>query len=211
MIGHAFIGNSFCELADAKISIFDPGFYHSDVVYDVISTWRGQFFRLDDHIQRFLASCSGFRLSCPCSAQELKRILATCVDRGRIAEGSYVSIALTRGQFMDCEARGAKDIFRTIPTLIAFAVPYISIADEMLLRRGMRTIIARTRRIPDACVDSRHKSYHWGDLTAAKFEAKDAGADTAVLLSVDGFLTEGPGFNLFFARKVNFSLPGGIS
>ena len=57
--GLAFIEGKYCAPADAKISIFDPGFTHSDVVYDVVSVWQGKFFRIDEHISRFMASCAG--------------------------------------------------------------------------------------------------------------------------------------------------------
>ena len=68
-------------------------------------------------------------------------------------------------------------------------------------------IIARTPRIPDACVNTKFKNYHWGDLTRGKFEAKEAGADAAVHLSIEGFLTEGAGFNVFFARNGRLYTP----
>src|SRR3546814_17436824 len=35
------------------------------------------------------------------------------------------------------------------------------------------------------------------DALPIVFEAKDAGADNAVLLDFDGYVTEGPGFNVF--------------
>ncbi len=54
----------------------------------------------------------------------------------------------------------------------------------------------------------RCKNHHWGDLTAGKFEAKEAGADTCVLLSTEGFLSEGPGFNLFFVKDGVLYTPG---
>ena len=57
--GMVFIGGEYVAPEDAKISIFDNGFVKSDVVYDVTSTWKGQFFRLDDHMERFLRSCAG--------------------------------------------------------------------------------------------------------------------------------------------------------
>ena len=48
---------------EAKISIFDWGFLHSDATYDVAHVWQEKFFRLDDHLARFEASLSALRLS----------------------------------------------------------------------------------------------------------------------------------------------------
>ena len=46
------------------------------------------------------------------------------------------------------------------------------------------------------------------DLTAAHFEALDNGADQPVLLSTDGYLTEGPGFNVWIIRDGKALTPG---
>jgi branched-chain amino acid aminotransferase len=53
----------------------------------------------------------------------------------------------------------------------------------------------------------RFKNYHWGDLTRGKFEARAAGADAAVHCALEGYLTEGAGFNLFFARAGTLFTP----
>ena len=52
MQGCAFIDGEFVAPEDAKISIFDWGFLHSDATYDVAHVWQGRFFRLDDHLKR---------------------------------------------------------------------------------------------------------------------------------------------------------------
>lgn len=199
--GLAFVDDRYCALLDAKISIFDPGFTHSDVVYDVTSVWKNNFFRLDEHIHRFLTSCAGIHLSCPYSADELKRILANCVQSGGVADGAFVSMALTRGKYIDEEARRNRDIFRMKPTLIAYAVGYLWIADPAKQERGIHMIISKTPRISSASVQMRYKNYHWGDLTEGKFEARAAGADAAVHCAAEGFLTEGGGFNVFFIKS----------
>ena len=198
--GLAYVDGQYCRVEDARISILDPGFTHSDVVYDVTSTWNGAFFRLDDHISRFLRSCAGFELVCQYTPAQLKTILATCVQRGGVAERSYVSIALTRGLYTSAEAAASRDIFQTTATLIVYALPYKWIASPEAQARGWHMITAKTPRIPDACVDMSCKNYHWGDLTRGKFEARARGADCAVHLSVEGYVTEGAGFNVFFAK-----------
>jgi len=194
--GVAFIGGQYVNADEAKISVFDLGFRRSDVVYDVVSTWKGYFFRLDDHISRFLNSCSGMRITCPYTKAEIKEILAECTDRAGL-EDAYVEVLTTRGRFT---VPGSHDLRQTRPTFIAYAVPYIWIAAPNKQAEGIHLFVASTARIPDACVDARYKNFHWGDLTQGQLQALDAGADVAVLCGLSGFLSEGPGFNLFWVE-----------
>ena len=48
--GVAFMDGQYLKMADAKISVLDYGFLHSDATYDVVHVWDGAFFRLDDHL-----------------------------------------------------------------------------------------------------------------------------------------------------------------
>jgi branched-chain amino acid aminotransferase len=205
--GFACINGIYSATTAAQISVLDPGFTRSDAVYDVISVWKGLFFRLEEHIERFFASCRGVQIICPLTPMEIRRILATCVIQGDVSEAAYVAIVATRGSYMDSAAERERDIFRTRPTIIAYAIPYVWIADMETQQRGLRLIVARTPRIPDVCVNTKYKNYHWGDLTRGKFEAKEAGADAAVHLSIEGFLTEGAGFNLFLVRNQRLYTP----
>ena len=63
--GAAFVDGALVPLAQAKISLFDWGFTRSDATYDVASVWKGAFFRLDDHIDRFFASLAKLRMQIP--------------------------------------------------------------------------------------------------------------------------------------------------
>jgi branched-chain amino acid aminotransferase len=205
--GFAYVNGAYGPADAAQISVLDPGFTRSDAVYDVTSVWKGRFFRLDEHIERFLASCRGVQIACPLGPLEIRRILATCVIKGGVTDAAYVAIVATRGAYVDETAARERDIFRTRPTMIAYALPYVWIADLDAQDRGLHLIVAKTPRIPDACVNTKFKNYHWGDLTRGKFEAKEAGADAAVHLSIEGFVTEGAGFNIFFARNGRLYTP----
>ena len=198
--GMAFIDGAYVEPANAKISIFDLGFTKSDVVYDVTSVWKGLFFRIDDHIERFLRSCEGVGMRCPHDADEIRRILGQCVHRGDVADNAYVEVALTRGAYKSYIDDFTPDLRDTHVNFIAFAIPYVWIVPLRAQDTGIELIIAKTRRIPDESVDARFKNFHWGDLTRARMEATDAGAHNAILCTPDGYLAEGPGFNIFFAQ-----------
>lgn len=61
---------------------------------------------------------------------------------------------------------------------------------------------------PRRCTDDPTiTNYHWGDLTAARFEAKDRGARTAILLDSDGCVAEGPGFNVIVVKDGSWRHP----
>ena len=51
--GAAFVDGRFVPVGEARIPILDWGFLHSDATYDVAHVWRGSFFRLEDHLDRF--------------------------------------------------------------------------------------------------------------------------------------------------------------
>lgn len=53
--GSAFVDDEFVPISEAKISLLDWGFLHSDATYDVCHVRDGKFFRLNDHLHRFLA------------------------------------------------------------------------------------------------------------------------------------------------------------
>ena len=201
--GIAFIDGKYVPSDEAKISVFDLGFSRSDVAYDVVSTWKGLFFRLDDHVDRFLQSCAGVRIPCPYGKNDIQRILAECTYRAGLQD-AYVEILATRGHFRSLDVR---DLRQTEPTFVAYAIPYVWIATPEKQQVGLHVFIAKTPRIPDASVVARYKNFHWGDLTRAQFEALDAGADVAVLCGVTGDLSEGPGFNIFFIKSERLFTP----
>ena len=193
--GMAFVNGEFVSTDEAVVSIADFGFERSDVVYDTTSTWKGLFFRLEDHVARFLRSCEGIRLRCPHSPAEIVHILAQVTHRAEL-EDAYVRFALTAGYYASDNILDFRD---TNPTFLAYAVPYVWISDpEQQTTTGLHAQIANTRRIPDEAVNQTYKNHHWGDLTMAQLEARDAGAQIAVLLGTTGNLTESIGSNLFW-------------
>ncbi|MGD9080042.1 MAG: hypothetical protein PVG96_11910, partial [Desulfobacterales bacterium] len=61
--GAAYVEGKMVPIAEAKISLLDWGFLHSDSTYDVAGVLKGKFFRLDDHIERFFASMEKLHMS----------------------------------------------------------------------------------------------------------------------------------------------------
>jgi branched-chain amino acid aminotransferase len=191
--GAAWIEDRFVPIAEARIPILDWGFTRSDVTYDVVHVWHGRFFRLDDHLDRFAASMRGLRMTIPQDRAAIARILTDCV-RATGLRDAYVAMICTRGAPAPGQPRHPAFC---VNRFYAFVLPWVWVMSPEMQARGAHLLIARTPRIAAESVDPTIKNYHWGDLTRALFEAADAGLDNAVLLDAEGYVTEGPGFNLF--------------
>jgi branched-chain amino acid aminotransferase len=201
--GVVFIDGEFVAPEEARMSIFDYGFTWSDCVYDVTSVWRGWFFKLDHHLQRFERSCAGFRLRCPYSSDEVKGILAECVDRAAI-EDAYVKVEVTRGT----TPAHSRDLRLAKNRFTAYAVPYIWIWGEEKCRDGASLHLCRRfERISSRAVDQRFKNYNRADLVQGRLDAYDAACDDAVLVGPDGALSEGFGWNILLVKGGTVATP----
>ena len=192
MPGVAFIDGEYVPIEEARIPILDWGFLRSDATYDVAHVWRGSFFRLPDHVERFLRGVGRLQLQLPFDRSEIERILAECVRRSGLRD-AYVEMICTRG----VPATGSRDPRLASNAFYAFAIPFVWIADERQRESGLALHISDRERISPRSVDPRTKNYHWLDLTLGLFDAYKAGAETVVLVDGAGNVVEGPGFNVF--------------
>ncbi len=190
--GIAFTEGRYWPVEEAKISLLDWGFLRSDANQDTVSVWKGQFFRLEDHLDRFARNLERLRLKCPYDRNEQREILMTCVRRTGFRD-AYVQMLMTRGR----PPVGSRDLRRCENKYHVFCLPYIWIAPEEVRRRGLHALISSIERVPPESVDPTIKHYHWLDFEMGLFQAYDAGADTVVLVDREGNIAEGPGFNVF--------------
>jgi branched-chain amino acid aminotransferase len=190
--GVAWLDGQYLPVSQAKVSVLDWGFLHSDATYDTVHVWDGAFFRLDDHIARFRASLDKLRLSLRCDEIDLRRILHNCVALSGHRR-AYVEMLCTRGTSPSF-SRDPRDAENR---LMAFAIPLGSVANDTQMARGLHLALSENARIPPQSLDPAIKNYHWLDLVRGLYEAYDRGAENVILRNIDGDVAEGPGYNLF--------------
>ena len=201
--GVAFIDGEFKPISQAKISVLDWGLLRSDATYDVAHVWQGRFFRLDDHLDRFLQSVAKLRLQVPVDREELAAILAECVTRAGLQD-AYVEMVCTRGT----SPTFSRDPRDAVNRFFAFAIPFGWILTPEQRLQGLDVAIAEhVQRIPPGAVDPTAKNYHWLDLVMGLFEAYDRGAANVILTDGAGLVTEGPGFNVFVVSGGRVATP----
>ena len=196
------MNGKFIQLSEARIPVLDWGFLRSDATYDVVHVWKGRFFRLDKHIDRFFQSTEKLRMPCTVSRIDLKKILAGCVERSGL-DNAYVEMIQTRGMSPNFE----RDPRKSEPRFIAFAVPFGWILKPEEFGKGLDVLVSNRRRISPNSIDSSIKNYHWLDLVSGMFEAYDNGHDTVILTDEENNITEGPGFNIFCVDETGLNSP----
>ena len=201
--GAAHVDGRIVPVAEAKISLFDWGFLHSDATYDVAGVLQGTFFRIDDHIERFFASMEKLHMAIPYSRDNVHAILIDCVRKSGLQD-AYVEMICTRG----LPEPGSRDPRTCKNQFFAFAIPFVWIATFEKQKEGLHLIISRWQRIPPQSVDPTVKNYHWLDMVMGLFEAYERGGETAVVVDRHGNLVEGPGFNIFAVKGRTLTTPG---
>jgi len=200
--GAAFVEGRFVPVGEARVPILDWGFLRSDATYDVAHVWRGSFFRLEDHLDRFERGMERLRMSLPYGRGEIRDVLVECVRLSGLRD-AYAEIICTRG----VPPPGSRDPRDCKNNFFAFVVPFVWIADPDKQVRGLHATIGRVQRIQSESVDPTVKNYHWLDLEVGLYEAYERGGETVILVDGDENVVEGPGFNVFAVKDCGAFTP----
>jgi branched-chain amino acid aminotransferase len=91
------------------------------------------------------------------------------------------------------------------PTVVVQAWPVVPPAPDHL-ERGLHLVASAVRRDPESPLAAL-KTTSRADYVYARVEARDAGADDALFLTIDGYLSEATSANLFLVRRGELATP----
>ncbi len=192
--GVCWIGGRVLPLDQARVSVTDHGLLYGDGVFEGIRFYSGRAFLLDSHLQRLSDSARAIALGLPWQAEELAIIVQQTIDAFGAPDG-YLRLLVTRGP----GALGINPASCPRPELIVIA-SQLQMVDEDRRTKGVKTIIATTRRLPPDGLDPRVKSLNYLNHILARIEANRSGADEALMLNRHGFVAEGTADNVFIVR-----------
>lgn len=202
--GVAFVNGEFMPAQEASVSIFDSGFIGGVAVFDTLACWEGGLFKLPRHRARFERSAHAAMIPLRCAGDELEAVIIETTRRSGLRR-AYVQAIATRGR------RPSPSMPSHEPTLIVYAIPYVSLWPEEKAEAGISVMIPSIRQWPAAVVDPKIKNFNRMHTHLARMEADRAGADDVVLLDERGLLTESRGANVFLVRGgVLYSPQSGI-
>ncbi|MFQ5552755.1 MAG: branched-chain-amino-acid transaminase [Thermoplasmata archaeon] len=202
----AYVDDEFLAESDAKVSIFDHGLLYGDGVFEGIRAYSGRVFRLDDHLRRLYDSAKAIHLEVPIPVDELRDLILELCRRNELEDG-YIRPVVTRGRgdlgLDPRKVRGGPTVF-----IIArpFEVLYGDKYDE-----GLELITSSYRRVPPQSVSPNIKSLNYLNQILARVEANIHEADEALLLDLQGYVSEASADNFFVVRDEVLHTPPTVS
>jgi branched-chain amino acid aminotransferase len=189
------------DAGGAHLSVFDRGFQLGDGIFETLRVRGGRATELVEHTARLRNSAAGLDIPLP---DDIAERLATGIADLLAADGldgetgdASVRITLSRGPF---RARGLLPPDEDVaPTIAIQAWPVVP-APAAHLERGLHLVASSVRRDP-ANPLAALKTTSRADYVYARLEARRAGADDALFLTIDGELSEGTTANIFIVRR----------
>ena len=198
----AYVNGEYVPQSEAKLSIFDHGVLYGDGVFDTWCTWNGSIFKFDQHIERLFRSIHSFQIDMPLSKEELKKIIIKVAETNG-EKNQYIKCLVTRGV-------GPRPLLSPVgckTSVVLFSRPYMSNVDPERQEKEVRARITSIRKIPAQCLDPKAKNLNYASFALAKMEALNAGADEAIMLDVNGFVNEAPGYSVFVVKNGKLYTP----
>jgi len=89
-----YLNGDYLPLTEAKVSVLDRGFLFGDGVYEVIPSYSGHLFRMQDHLDRLQISLGRIRLEFSYDLSKWLEILTPLLDNSK---DQYIYLQITRG------------------------------------------------------------------------------------------------------------------
>lgn len=190
-----WLGDAIVPVHEAKISVFDHALLYGDGVFEGIRIYNGRIFKEKEHVQRFFESAKAIRLELPMSAEGVSDAMHQTMRANRVTGDGYIRLLATRGVGL----LGISIMHTGCPTIVVI-VDKIALYPPEVYERGLRCIISSVQRNSPNATSPRVKSLNYLNNVMAKLEARDAGADEAIMLNEHGNVAECTGDNFFMAR-----------
>lgn len=179
----ALVNGVESALEQARLAITDDGVARGDGAFETVGVWRGRPFRLDDHLARLDRSLAAIGL--PAAPADVLRDDIATVLTGQQGDGALRMFVTASGsRIVSLSDPPARSPLRRLATQPA---PWI---------RPLGTYGPASS-----------KTMSYGPNMAAGRAARRAGADDALLISLEGLVLEGPTFAVLWVRDGRLFAP----
>ena len=195
----AYFEGNVVPLEDAKISVVTHAFNYGTGVFEGIrGNWNAEteqlvLFRVREHYERLLRSCAILNIVLPYSLDDFERITVDLVERTGFREDIYVRpLAYKSSNVVGLRVHDLQDDF------LIYVVPFGNYLES---DKGIRCTFSSWQRMEDLIIPPSAKiTGMYVNNSLAKSEAIWRGFDEAIMLTREGYVSEGSGENVFLVR-----------
>ncbi len=191
-----FIGDRLYERKDAKVSVFDSSVQGGDAVWEGLRIYNGKIFCFDRHVRRLQESAKTLCFENIPGFDFIKNAVSETLKANGMNNDAHIRLTLTRGEKI---TSGMDPRLNTKgPCLIVLAEWKKPVYDN---ESGIKLVTSHVRRNSPQYLDSKIHHNNLINNILAKIEANLYGADDALMLDGNGFVSETNATNIFMIKN----------
>ena len=196
-----WVGGALKPRDQAKVSVFDSSVQGGDAVWEGLRVYGGRIADFDTHLDRLFASAHAMAFAEVPTRDQVKHAVFETLKANGMRNGAHIRLTLTRGMKV---TSGMSPHFNQYgPCLIVLAEWKLPVYDES----GIRLITSSVRRNNPQCLDSKIHHNNLINNILAKIEANHVGAGDALMLDLNGFVSETNATNVFLVKQASVLTP----
>jgi branched-chain amino acid aminotransferase len=201
-----FFEGDFARYHDVKLGLMTHALHYGTAVFEGIRAYwndkKGQLYLMEAaaHYERMKRSANVMRMTLPYSTEDLVNFTLELLRRNQFKSDVYIRPLL----YTSSEEIGVR-LHNLDRSFFIYAVPFGKYVE---VDGGIRCMVSTWRRVPDQALPARAKiTGSYAQAALAKSEAVEGGFDEAIVLTVDGHVSEGSAENLFMLKDGAFITP----
>jgi len=196
-----YVNGQLLPRNEARVSVFDSVVQGGDAVWEGLRVYKGRIAALADHLQRLQNSAKTLAFEKVPSSDEIRTAIFSTLRANGMTDETHIRLTLTRGEKI---TSGMNPRFNqsgcSLIVLAEWKPPVYS-------DTGITVITASIRRNSTQCLDSKIHHNNLLNNILASIEANVANVDAAVMLDVNGFVSETNDTNIFMVRGSRLMTP----
>ena len=190
-----YVGDELILRENAKISVLDSLVQGGDGVWEGLRVYNGKIFQLEEHLNRLFDSAKAMHFKNIPSRDFIKEAIFSCLNANEMYDGVHIRLTLSRGLKTTSGMNPELNIYGcTLIVLPEFKPPVYG-------NEGIKLVTSSIRRNSPQCLDSKIHHNNLINNILAKIESNIYGADDALMLDLDGMVSETNATNVFYVKN----------
>lgn len=181
---------------EAKISVFDSGYLVGDGVWEGLRLHHGILVFWEDHMDRLWQGAKAIGMDLGMTRNDLRKQVQNVIDANEMDDGVHVRVMITRG----IKKTPSQDPRLTISGPNVVIIAEHKKADPKTRNSGITLFTSTIRRGSPDYLDPRLNCHSKLHEVQALIQALEAGADEALMLDVNGFVSTCNATNFFMVK-----------